>query len=178
MISNLQQKLDAIAKQMKSEGTDKPEEPELDFSCSVYEDIYEADYKVGDTPIGSITSMNISALADVCFASAQGELSLSDIVFFDTETTGLGTGASTAAFLIGTGYFQGDRFILKQFLMNDYHQECDMLNSLNNILAEHKAVVSYNGKSYDTHIVNSRSIMNRIPRLLESKVQLDLLHIV
>ena len=161
---------------MQSSDDHNRNESEFDFSCSVYENIFDSSHKAGDVAIGSIIPQNVNALADICFTVAPDKISLSDIVFFDTETTGLGTGASTAAFLIGTGYFENDRFILKQFLMNDYHQESDMLSSLNSILSNHKAVVSYNGKSYDTHIVNSRSILNRIPRLLESKLQLDLLH--
>ena len=176
MISNLQQKLDAISKEMKARDEQAAEKPELNFACSVFEKEYEADYCAGDIPIGNLLSKKVNLLNNICFTSSEEEILLSDIVFFDTETTGLGTGASTAAFLIGTGYFEGSRFILKQFLMNDYHQEADMLRSLNDILTEHKAVISYNGKSYDNHIVNSRLILNRLPRLLEGKVQMDLLH--
>lgn len=134
------------------------------------------EHLIGEIQLGDIYNKDINSLFNLCLCSTDESISLADIVFFDTETTGLSTGTSTTAFLIGTGYFQNDKFISKQFLMNDYHQESDMLQSLNNILANHKAVVSYNGKSYDTHIVNSRSILNRIPRLLDDKIQLDLLH--
>src|SRR5690606_14050859 len=35
-----------------------------------------------------------------------------EIVFLDTETTGLAGGTGTDAFLVGIGYFEGSRFVL------------------------------------------------------------------
>lgn len=175
MISNLQQKLAAISKEMQQTPKDS-NTTELDLSCSVFENTYDMNHLVGDIPLGEILDNDINSLVDVCFASSQDKLSLADLVFFDTETTGLMGGTSTAAFLIGVGYFEHDKFITKQFLMNDYYQESDMISNLNDILSTHRAVVSYNGKAYDRHIVNSRSILNRLPRLLDEKIQLDLLH--
>ena len=119
----------------------------------------------GNVKIGSFLHANTNSLVDICFAKPEEKIGISDILFFDTETTGLGTGASILAFLIGVGYFEDDKFIIKQFLMNDYHQESSILQSFNGLLASHKAIVSYNGKSYDTHVVNSRSIINSLPRM-------------
>lgn len=175
MISNLQQKLASIQKQ-SPKPEDNKEAAELDFSCSVFENAYESSHTIGSVPIKNIFEKDINSLKNLCMCNADDIIHLEDVVFFDTETTGLGTGTSTAAFLIGTGYFEGDKFITKQFLMNDYHQESSMIASLNEILEGHRAVVSYNGKAYDSHIVNSRSIINRLPRLLDEKIHLDLLH--
>ena len=176
MISNLQQKLNAISKDMKSSQKDSKPKVELDFTCSVFENSYTADYLIGDNHVENFLTKDISLLNNICFSGSCENITLEDVVFFDTETTGLSSGASTTAFLIGTGYFENDVFITKQFLMNDYYQETDMLKNLNYILNNHKAVISYNGKAYDNHIVNSRSILNRLPRLLDDKIQLDLLH--
>ncbi|MBN2878779.1 MAG: ribonuclease H-like domain-containing protein [Clostridia bacterium] len=176
MISNLQKKLAAISKEMQSSAENAPHADELDFSCSVYENSYDTDYSVGNIKINSLLTQDANILADICFAEHDEKINISDILFFDTETTGLGTGASILAFLIGVGYFESDKFILKQFLMNDYHQESSILKNFNDLLARHRAIVSYNGKSYDTHIVNSRSIINSLPRMMEGKTQLDLLH--
>ncbi len=175
MISNLQKKLAAISKDMKNSES-KDTKPPLDFTCSVYKNEYDNNHVIGNVPIKNIYSRDINLLNDICFTKSVEHVSLEDVVFFDTETTGLGTGTSTAAFLAGTGYFEGNKFITNQFLMNDYYQESDMLSNLNYILKEHKAVISYNGKAFDSHIVNSRSILNRLPRLLNEKIQMDLLH--
>ena len=47
--------------------------------------------------------------------------------FLDTETTGLAGGTGTAAFLIGLGWFEGDRFRVRQYFMRDYHEEAALL---------------------------------------------------
>ena len=51
-------------------------------------------------------------------------------VFLDTETTGLAGGAGTAAFLIGVGFVDGDRFRVRQYFMRDYHEEAALLRGL------------------------------------------------
>ena len=40
-----------------------------------------------------------------------------DILFLDTETTGLSGGAGTVAFLVGVGYFEDGQLIVSQYLM-------------------------------------------------------------
>lgn len=172
MITNLKQKLAS----MNVENNSSEKKPKLSLSCTCYENIYDKSHMIGDVPLSKAFDMNINSLAKICLCDVDEKLALSDIVFFDTETTGLGTGTSTTAFLIGVGYFEDNKFICKQFFMNDYYQESDMLHSLNDILSNHKAVVSYNGKAYDSHIINTRSILNRITRKLDNMIQLDLLH--
>ncbi|NLB91194.1 MAG: hypothetical protein GX786_08260, partial [Clostridiales bacterium] len=54
-------------------------------------------------------------------------ISLEDILFLDTETTGLSRGSGTVAFLIGVGYVKNGQWHIKQFLMEDYDQEEHML---------------------------------------------------
>ena len=51
-------------------------------------------------------------------------------MFLDTETTGLAGGAGTAAFLIGVGFVEGDRFRVRQYFMRDYHEEAALLLAL------------------------------------------------
>lgn len=174
MISNLQQKLNMVS----THKVTKPKKETLDFKCSVFENSYRASQKIGDVILEEIYNVDINNLKDVCFAKSDEDLNIEDVVFFDTETTGLAGGSSTVAFLIGVGYFENNQFICKQFLMNDYYQEKDMLEKLCGILETRKAVISYNGKSFDSHIINTRSILNRMKRPLNDMVHLDLLHAV
>ena len=46
----------------------------------------------------------------------------------DTETTGLATAAGTLAFLIGLGWWEGDRFRQVQLLLPDHADEPAMLD--------------------------------------------------
>jgi len=55
---------------------------------------------------------------------------LARAVFLDTETTGLAGGTGTAAFLIGVGFVDGDRFRVRQYFMRDYHEEPALLHAL------------------------------------------------
>ena len=48
---------------------------------------------------------------------------ISQVLFLDTETTGLSGGAGTVAFEIGIGYFESDKMIIRQYIMRDYSEE-------------------------------------------------------
>lgn len=100
--------------------------------------------------------------------------SLSDLVFYDTETTGLSTGAGTYVFLTGWGFFKGDSFRLIQLFMADYPGETDYLEVIRKAFSEEKIFVSYNGRAYDKHVLDTRFLMNRMK--CGWKYQYDLLY--
>jgi len=91
-------------------------------------------------------------------------LALQDFVFFDLETTGLSGGAGTVAFLAAFGKLRKDgKLRITQYLLLDYPGENDFLDA---VLAEFKneksVIVSYNGKCFDSQILKTRCLMNRI----------------
>jgi uncharacterized protein YprB with RNaseH-like and TPR domain len=97
------------------------------------------------------------------------------MAFVDTETTGLAGGTGTYAFLVGVGVFEEDGFTIHQFFMRDYEEELAMLNALGELLDGLEAVVSFNGKSFDLPLLETRFIMTRqLPRLVDAP-HLDLL---
>ena len=57
-------------------------------------------------------------------------LTCRDILFLDTETTGLSGSAGTLAFQVGIGYFTEEDFVVEQYLIRHYGQEAAMLKSL------------------------------------------------
>lgn len=81
-------------------------------------------------------------------------------LFLDTETTGLGTGAGTFAFLVGIGHLAENGFHLIQLMMRDPREEPALLYLLNQHLSEFQALVTYNGKSFDVPLLTSRHIIN------------------
>ncbi|NIV38367.1 MAG: hypothetical protein GWN58_55795, partial [Anaerolineae bacterium] len=98
-----------------------------------------------------------------------------DMAFIDTETTGLAGGTGTYAFLVGVGLFEEDGFAIHQFFMRDYDEEPAMLHALGELLDRLEAVVSFNGKSFDLPLLETRFIMARqAPRLVDAP-HLDLL---
>ncbi|MGA3096886.1 MAG: ribonuclease H-like domain-containing protein [Bryobacteraceae bacterium] len=81
--------------------------------------------------------------------------------FLDTETTGLAGGAGTYAFLIGVGSIEPAGFRLRQFFMRDYGEEPSLLWRLAEHLKGFDVLVTYNGKSYDQPLLETRFRMVR-----------------
>jgi hypothetical protein len=96
--------------------------------------------------------------------------------FLDTETTGLAGGAGTAAFLVGLGYVEGDRFRVRQYFMRDYHEEGALLHALAADLARFERVVTFNGKMFDLPLLEARYRLNRQRFPLSLAPHFDLLH--
>lgn len=110
------------------------------------------------------------------FKKEDEEIKLEETLFFDTETTGLAGGSGTYIFLLGLGYFQGENFSIRQYFMSDYHEEEALLWAVNQLFAQgFKLLVSYNGKSYDFPLLQTRCIMTRLPLSLNTSYHLDLL---
>jgi uncharacterized protein YprB with RNaseH-like and TPR domain len=96
--------------------------------------------------------------------------------FLDTETTGLAGGTGTYAFLIGVGHIQQDGFHLRQFFMRDYAEEASLLQGLADHLAQFDVLITYNGKTYDQPLLETRFRMARSRTPFERLEHLDLLH--
>ncbi|HEX6739383.1 MAG TPA: ribonuclease H-like domain-containing protein, partial [Vicinamibacteria bacterium] len=101
---------------------------------------------------------------------------LSRAVFLDTETTGLAGGTGTAAFLVGIGFVDGDRFRVRQYFMRDYHEEPALLHGLAEDLARFTHVVTFNGKQFDLPLLETRFHLARERYPLRAAPHLDLLH--
>ncbi|MCD4819311.1 MAG: ribonuclease H-like domain-containing protein [Candidatus Cloacimonetes bacterium] len=101
----------------------------------------------------------------------------SKLIFIDTETTGLLGGTGTIPFLIGLGYFQNSAFIIKQYFLTELNGEKLMLNKLIKNFPQNTTFVSFNGKSFDISLLQSRFILNEISFPIKTFDQIDLLHI-
>ncbi len=97
-------------------------------------------------------------------------------LFLDTETTGLSGGTGTYPFLIGVAWWDAGGLQVEQLFMRDYHEEQSVLIALQERLAERRVLVTFNGKSFDWPLLETRFRMSRtiVPRA--PRVHLDLLH--
>ena len=95
--------------------------------------------------------------------------------FLDTETTGLAGGTGTYAFLIGVGSIDDTGFRLRQFFMRDYGEEASLLSRLAEYLARFDVLVTYNGKSYDQPLLETRFRIARSRHPFDRMEHLDLL---
>lgn len=98
-------------------------------------------------------------------------------IFLDTETSGLAGGTGTYAFLIGIGRFTKSGFRLSQFFLRDPFEEPAQLAAVLGTLDESNVLVTYNGKSFDVPLLNTRFISNGEPPPLNSFAHIDLLHL-
>lgn len=78
------------------------------------------------------------------------------LVCLDTETTGLGTAAGTLAFLVGLGWWEGDRFRQLQLLCPDHGDERALLAAVEAAIPPDAWLVTYNGRGFDWPLLVTR----------------------
>jgi uncharacterized protein YprB with RNaseH-like and TPR domain len=96
-------------------------------------------------------------------------------LFLDTETTGLSGGTGTYAFLVGAGWWESGRFVVEQFFMRDHSEEPSLLHGLLQRMQQRPVMVTYNGKSFDWPLLQTRYRMARVGGVAEPLAHLDLL---
>ena len=97
-------------------------------------------------------------------------------LFLDTETTGLSHGAGTVAFLVGVGMIEAGELVVRQYMMRDYDEEAFVLRRVQRDLSRCQVLVTYNGRSFDMPLLETRFIMQRMPLDTSEIPHADLLH--
>jgi uncharacterized protein YprB with RNaseH-like and TPR domain len=97
-------------------------------------------------------------------------------VFVDLETTGLSGGAGTVAFLVGCGWFDMGAFQVRQFLLTSYASERALLDAVASCFDAASLLVTYNGKTFDVPVMETRWMFHRMRMPLESVRHFDMLH--
>ncbi|MGH9743908.1 MAG: ribonuclease H-like domain-containing protein [Candidatus Acidiferrum sp.] len=97
-------------------------------------------------------------------------------LFLDTETTGLAGGTGTYPFLVGIARWDAGGLQVEQFFMRDFSEEHSLLHELAARLAERPVLVTFNGKSFDWPLLESRFTMTRSIPTPSLSAHLDLLH--
>lgn len=97
-------------------------------------------------------------------------------LFVDLETTGLSGGAGTVAFLVGCGWFDMGAFQVRQFLLTSYANERALLDAVATCFDAASLLVTYNGKTFDVPVMETRWMFHRMRMPLESVRHFDMLH--
>ncbi|MEK8128594.1 ribonuclease H-like domain-containing protein [Paenibacillus filicis] len=132
--------------------------------------------KEGQAHLSSREYSESQAGSHVGTAAILPDTGLEQLLFIDTETTGLGQGAGNVPFMVGIGYFEDGGFVVEQMLIRHPGEEASMLSYLQTRISERPVLISYNGKSFDWPIVNNRFILNRIPLPSEPQGHIDFLY--
>jgi uncharacterized protein YprB with RNaseH-like and TPR domain len=139
------------------------------------EKLYERHRRHGSADIGSLAELP----EDLLTAISGGTTPLtppSDWAFLDTETTGLAGGSGTCAFLVGIGRITPEGFRVRQFFMRDYCEEASLLDAVARHLAPFRVLITYNGRSFDQPLLETRYRLNRSRPPFGKLDHLDLLH--
>lgn len=158
--------------------------------CLVIDRRYEADrfhgaVRVGDCDVEDCTALGVldpllAARAgrdsDPGQTPAGGLRTFRRTVFLDLETTGLSGGAGTLAFLVGCGYFDLGAFQVRQFLLTSHAAERALLTAVAEFFDGVDLIVTYNGKTFDVPVMETRWMFHRLPMPLGNVPHFDMLH--
>ena len=97
-------------------------------------------------------------------------------LFLDTETTGLAGGTGTYAFMVGIAWWDAGGLQVEQFFMRDLDEEHSLLLELSERMQKRPVLVTFNGKSFDWPLLETRYRMTRSFPAFSPKLHLDLLH--
>ena len=143
--------------------------------CLVIDRRYESDRWHGGVQIGECAIEDVGSLR-LLDPSLSGDSDLSRTIFIDLETTGLSGGAGTLAFLVGCGYFDLGAFQVRQFLLTSHSAERALLAAVAEFFEEADLIVTYNGKTFDVPVMETRWMFHRIEMPLDGVPHFDMLH--
>jgi uncharacterized protein YprB with RNaseH-like and TPR domain len=145
-------------------------------SCFVVETRCEPSWAHGATTVGTLAGRLEEAAGEATLVA--GVPAPSPFGFFDLETTGLGGGAGTYAFLVGCGRFDGDgSFVTRQYLLVEFADERSLLASVAGELGRAGALVSFNGKSFDAPLLETRCLYHRLEWIGAQRPHVDMMHV-
>ncbi|MCD0258157.1 ribonuclease H-like domain-containing protein [Xanthomonas melonis] len=116
----------------------------------------------------------------LAFAKREDVVDPMDLLFFDTETTGLAGGTGTRAFMIGVADWyvdatQGSGLRVRQLMMSTMAAESAMLDLFRSWLTPRTVLSSYNGRCYDAPLLKTRYRLARRGDPLSALDHVDLL---
>jgi uncharacterized protein YprB with RNaseH-like and TPR domain len=123
----------------------------------------------GDTTLDEVLTAPLPLLGDY-------NSTPTDLLFLDTETTGLAGGTGTLPFLLGLSRVEGDALHVRQFFLTGFKGEKALLNEALPWYRHAAHLVTFNGKTFDLPLLITRY---RLARLRDPFIQLghlDLLY--
>jgi uncharacterized protein YprB with RNaseH-like and TPR domain len=156
-------------------------------SCFVLDTVYPLSHRHGGDRLVDLTTRPLTVAATIAGDERLAAMDYGDLLFLDTETTGL-AGAGTLAFMVGVGFFDrgntigGDpsrqAFVVRQYFLRDHADEPAMLQLLAELITERPGLVTFNGRTFDLPLLDGRYLINRLDALvgdLRFRPHLDLL---
>jgi uncharacterized protein YprB with RNaseH-like and TPR domain len=93
--------------------------------------------------------------------SVPPDLQAGDLLFLDTETTGLAGGTGSLVFLVGCAWWEDQGFQVQQFFLPGPGCEPPLLAALGDLAARFRAVITFNGNVFDLPLLRTRALLAR-----------------
>jgi uncharacterized protein len=136
---------------------------------------YDAHYFQGNVQLYETVDQNI--LLKWAKINHPDKFSRDKAAFIDTETSGLAGGTGTFIFLFGMGFYSGEGFQLCQVFLRSPAEEQAFLATISRLMDPFDTVVTFNGKSFDVPLLNSRHVINRFHSPFAEMQHIDVLHL-
>lgn len=122
---------------------------------------YPLHHAVGHGTLAAAHGADPACLAalDAAPGEAPAPLRPHELLFLDTETTGLHGGAGTVAFLVGLAFFRDDVLVFEQLFLPQLGSERALLSVVAQRMGERRVLCTYNGKSFDWPLLRGRFTM-------------------
>ncbi|WP_221565128.1 ribonuclease H-like domain-containing protein [Alkalihalobacillus sp. TS-13] len=136
--------------------------------CIIREKNYSKDHKIGHYTVqdlhDAIKRWNEREQSHPL--SADGR-EAADLLFFDTETTGLGSGAGNTIFLLGVARILEDDIHVRQYFLPGPGNEVALYHHFLTDMQDMSNLVTYNGKAFDWPQVKTRHtfVRDMVPKL-------------
>lgn len=151
----------------------------LEEQWTVYREIeYPLEYKLGVHCFSELKEVvELWNNAGLNHPLATNGQKADQLIFFDTETTGLGSGTGNTIFLLGYCRIEGDVVKVKQFFLPGPAHEAAMYFHFLEDVKDLSNLVTYNGKAFDWPQVRTRHtlVRDQVPKLPQFG-HYDLLH--
>lgn len=176
------EKLQQLIDLTREKKAQKPQTPSFEpfprEPLQFFENPYSLDIRYGKIVLSSGLDISGDVLTCLSKDSAFETLDLSTALFIDLETTGLSSGVGVVPFNVGMGYYKNDKFYVAQYFLGDLAEEERMIKELGQFFEEmnFQSVVTYNGKSFDIPLLETRFILYRKPLILCELPHLDFLY--
>ncbi len=144
--------------------------------CYVRELSFPLSHLHGPGPLSELLTLDGSAWGLPARDEELEKINPAGSLFVDIETTGLGGGSGTWAFLIGAGWFEPSCFKLRQYFLRRLPEEKAMIHHFTRTASPFLSLVTFNGKTFDLPIIWNRQILTGAPGLTEPRFHVDLLH--
>ena len=133
-------------------------------------------HRVGRAPVTLARRADPELLALLALDPRLATCDVGGALYLDTETTGLGPGAGTVAFLVGLAFWDEHGMIVEQLLVRQLGEELPVLARVAERIRDASMLVTFNGKSFDMPVLRTRFVMARREMPIDPP-HLDLVHV-